>query len=133
MKGILLEFESQLKDSTACVVIGFSFRDRYINKYFLELAEKGIPVIIVLPPGSINQAIQNLLPNEEIESTSEIKDYLSLPKHMIYFIPQYFQIENLDNINSTISKILQSLKRMLKMQNEVGELLSAAAKDEIKQ
>lgn len=127
LKGIFLEFETQLKDSDACIVIGFSFRDLYINKYFLEFEKKRKPVIVILPPDSIDDAIRNLFPNEKFEGQAYDMDYLKLPNHLIYFIPAYFQSENLDKINEVVSAIFKEMGRVKKMAKQVDDLVEASS------
>lgn len=77
--------EAQLKSSDRCLVIGFSFRDSYLNRLFRDFVESGKKQLVHMTNSSMETIGRNLL---EVGNTGEVQRYVKISR--LVCIPRHF-------------------------------------------
>ena len=110
---LLQRYSEELLNSDVCVVIGFSFRDEHISKYFRKFMDEGKRLIIISPNCRRDYAI-NLVRGKDNRSTeSEINEYADAhsisENRKINFIPLSCEVKNNKEILTRLENILSKI------------------------
>lgn len=73
-------FTRRIRNAHACVVVGFSFRDEYLNTVFSEFLEKDNSSLIVISPSASDNVKRNLLGNRPIDKLQKKGRLLTIDK-----------------------------------------------------
>jgi hypothetical protein len=107
---IVNEFKKRISDADLCIVVGFSFRDKYISDLILQLMSTNKLIII---GEKANNGLRNLLGEnvhpkaEEKESPYGIK-IISIMDNNAGLIPHNISKERIEDIVGTIKELMSS-------------------------
>lgn len=102
------EFKKNLQNSDVCVVIGFSFRDDYVNDKFKEIIKSGKHLIIISPHCQVSCS-ENLYKNKNMKEDEHIQWCKTECPKNIHFIQNYVDKENNPQIFQDLKKVLDSI------------------------
>ena len=78
-------FETQMKETDRCLVVGFSFRDPYLNRVFRDFVYSGRGELLVMSKNCGQVVAKNLL---DLRQATKLEDYLD--RKNVALIPFHF-------------------------------------------
>ncbi|MDE2591107.1 MAG: SIR2 family protein [Patescibacteria group bacterium] len=112
--SIRRNFEIEMKNADACIVIGFSFRDGHIDAIFEDFIKRK-KLLIVLSPNAITDFRANLLKenlgDQELK-TSQTSTMHNIDNH-VYLMQYKLELNNVNVIIQQISSLIATIPKVL--------------------